>query len=53
MKNIDLEHNKPVEKALMEAGLTVEEVVKRGKKTVITVRRNKARKGINRHRTKK
>ena len=53
MKNSVLGQNKPMEKALKEAGLTVEEVVKRGKKTVITVTRKTERKSVNRRRAEK
>ena len=39
MENSAPGHRKPVETALIEAGFRVEEVVKQGKRTVITVTR--------------
>ena len=39
MENCSLESYAPIETALNEAGLVVEEIVKQSEKTVITVRR--------------
>jgi len=46
MKNSCLEHYKPVETALKEAGLKIEEIVKHRKKIVITVTRCVKRKTL-------